>query len=64
MNSCLYIFLKKIRNPSKYIQNSMNFELDAPTSLRASSYGHVLSLVDGRGRHIGRESMGLWRVNS
>ena len=27
----------------------MNFKLDAPTTIRASIYGHVLSLVDGRG---------------
>ena len=28
----------------------MNLELDAPATTRVSSYGHVLSLVDGRGR--------------
>ena len=28
----------------------MNFELDAPATIRVSSYGRVLSLVDGRVR--------------
>ena len=45
----LYIYAK-IRNPSKYIHNSMNFELDSPATIRARSYGRVISLVEGRGR--------------
>ena len=45
----LYISTK-IENPSKYIQNSTKFELDALATIRVSSYGRVLSLVDERGR--------------
>ena len=30
----------------------MNFKLDAPATIRASSYGRILSLVDGRGCEI------------
>ena len=32
------------------VVNRLNFELGTPTIIRASSYGHILSLVDGKGR--------------
>ena len=41
----------KIGNPSKYIQNSMNFKLYAPALIR-KHFGRIISLVDEMGRDI------------